>query len=74
MSGCEMTKVDLHKKVEMLRIGIIRVRVKELVGVYGSVRRAGRALNIDAAYLHRLMTGEKVNPSKVVLKKLGLEP
>lgn len=39
---------------------------------YDGLRRAARALKIDASYLHRLKTGEKKNPSAMVLWRLGL--
>lgn len=40
---------------------------------HGSLRAAAKALGIDAGYLSRLKTGEKVNPSDEVLSALGLE-
>lgn len=45
---------------------------EELIAKHGSLRAAARALRIDHAYLRRLATGEKENPSAVTLKKLGL--
>jgi len=47
-------------------------RVDELVNQHGGVRKAARALQIDAAYLLRIGKGEKVNPSAAILRKLGL--
>lgn len=47
-------------------------RVAELVEKHGSVRAAARVLQIDAGYLCRLGTGEKTQPSKMILKRMGL--
>jgi len=47
-------------------------RVAELVGKHGGVRPAARVLKMDHGYLHRLLTGEKKEPSAAVLRKLGL--
>jgi len=55
-----------------MKAGLFKLRIDELVNVYGSIRQVGKALHIDHAYLHRLSTGEKQNPSKVILRKLGL--
>lgn len=63
---------DIDKKAMELKANIYASRINELAKVYGSVRAVGRALNIDHAYLWRLSRGEKVNASKVVLRKLGL--
>lgn len=68
--SCEIE--DINKKAIELKATLYRKRINALVYVYGSVRAVGNALNIDHAYLHRLSNGEKVNPSKTVLKKLGL--
>lgn len=51
---------------------ILRARVEAVVKHFGSLRIAGRALRINYAYLARLRSGEKVNPTAAVLKKLGL--
>lgn len=61
------------RDLDKMRSEIIQMRVKLLKDVYGSIRAVSRALNIDHAYLSRLMTGEKTNPSPVILKKLGLD-
>jgi len=47
-------------------------RVDQVVNQHGGVRKAARALQIDAAYLLRIGKGEKVNPSAAILRKLGL--
>lgn len=59
-------------KITEMRAEVFKKRIDELVGVYGSVRAVGRALDIDHAYIHRLCSGEKQNPSKAVMVKLGL--
>ena len=48
-------------------------RVADLEQYYGGLRKAARALKIDAAYLYRLKTGEKKNPSTGIVYKLGLK-
>ena len=58
-------------KVAEMRTSLFKQRIDELAGIYGSVRSTGRALNIDHVYLHRLCSGEKQNPSKAVMRKLG---
>lgn len=52
----------------------IAEQVKELIRLHGSVRAAGKALNISYAYLHRLGAGHLSNPSNTTLLKLGLVP
>ena len=52
---------------------MIKQRIIELIDEYGSLRKVGKALDIDYAYLFRLKYGEKVNPSEKVLKKLKLK-
>lgn len=67
----DTTADQLFKKVGAMKADIFKQRIDELATVYGSVRAVGRALNIDHAYLYRLTSGEKTNPSKAVLRKLG---
>lgn len=43
-----------------------------MVWRHGGLRRAARALKMDAAYLKRLRDGVKTNPSTRTLNKLGL--
>jgi hypothetical protein len=45
---------------------------KSLIEAFGSVRAASNKLDIDYAYLHRLASGEKTEPSDAALEKLGL--
>ena len=48
-------------------------RVRDLIAKHGSLRAAARAVRVDAAYLKRLGTGERVWPSEAVLKRIGLK-
>ena len=50
----------------------IRDRVRALITQHGGLRKASRAIKIDKAYLSRLGTGEKINPSTTMLARLGL--
>jgi len=47
-------------------------RIGQLVEQHGSLRAAARDVGLDWAYLHRLRSGEKTNPSPETLRKLGL--
>jgi transcriptional regulator with XRE-family HTH domain len=47
-------------------------RIDELVAQHGSLRAVARVTEIDAGYLSRLRAGEKVNPEKDKLRRLGL--
>ena len=47
-------------------------RIDQLVQQHGSLRAAARVTELDAGYLARLRSGEKVNPSAECLRKLGL--
>jgi transcriptional regulator with XRE-family HTH domain len=51
----------------------ISQRIDELVVRHGSLRAVARVLRMDAGYLSRLRSGEKENPDKGTLKKLGLK-
>lgn len=50
----------------------LQERIDELVSQHGSLRAVARVTEIDAGYLSRLRTGEKVNPEKDKLRRLGL--
>lgn len=50
----------------------IQDRINELVAQHGSLRAVARVTEIDAGYLSRLRSGEKVNPDKLKLTRLGL--
>lgn len=47
-------------------------RIEQLVAQHGSLRAVSRVTEIDAGYLSRLRSGEKVNPEKDKLRRLGL--
>ncbi len=47
-------------------------RVGELVAQHGTLRAAARVIDIDAGYLSRLASGEKVSPGKDFLRRMGL--
>ena len=47
-------------------------RVGKIILLYGGLRKAAAALDINPGYLSRLNSGEKKNPSEPVLIKLGL--
>jgi hypothetical protein len=47
-------------------------RIDELVAQHGSLRAVSRVTEIDVGYLSRLRSGEKVNPEKTKLRRLGL--
>lgn len=47
-------------------------RIDELVAQHGSLRAVARVTEIDVGYLSRLRNGEKVNPEKDKLRRLGL--
>lgn len=50
----------------------ILLRLQHLSKKHGSMRAVAKVLGIDHGYLSRLQAGKKLNPSDVVLKKLGL--
>lgn len=56
----------------MTRAISIKEAVNALVERHGGVRPAARAVQINYAYLSRLRSGEKTNPTDAVLRKLGL--
>ena len=51
----------------------LQQRITDLEAHYGGLRKVARALKIDAAYLCRLKTGKKKNPSAWIVFKLGLK-
>lgn len=51
---------------------LLRQVIESRIKKHGGIRPAARALKMDPAYLLRLMTGEKTNPGRVTLAKLGL--
>lgn len=51
---------------------VLAARIDEYISMYGSLREVGASIGIDAGYLQRLRSGEKVNPSDATLARLGL--
>ena len=47
-------------------------RIEQLVRKHGSLRALARITQIDVGYLSRLRSGEKANPDKHKLRRLGL--
>jgi len=47
-------------------------RIAELIKQHGSLRAAARVLGVDAGYLSRLASGEKVDPGILLLRRMGL--
>jgi hypothetical protein len=50
----------------------LQERIEQLVERHGSLRAAARVTEIDASYLSRLRSGEKANPEKAKLRRLGV--
>jgi hypothetical protein len=50
----------------------IKTAVEALVAKHGGVRPAARVIGVNYAYLSRLRSGDKINPTAAVLRKLGL--
>ena len=50
----------------------LQERIDQLVVQHGSLRAVARVTEIDAGYLSRLRSGEKANPEKDKLRRLGL--
>jgi hypothetical protein len=53
-------------------MNLLQRRIWELVDRHISMRATARVLKVDHAYLSRLATGEKDNPSDALLRKLGI--
>ena len=51
---------------------LIQQQVIELVEKHGSFRALARTVHVDVGYLHRLATGEKIQPGDSILRRLGL--
>lgn len=51
----------------------LQAAVKALIARHGGTRIAARALGVNYAYLSRLSTGQKSNPTDATLRKLGLK-
>jgi transcriptional regulator with XRE-family HTH domain len=50
----------------------LQERIEMLVSQHGSLRAVARVTEIDVGYLSRLRSGEKSNPEKDKLRRLGL--
>lgn len=50
----------------------LKARIDQFIDIYGTLHEVSRQLRVDVGYLSRLRTGKMVNPSDVVLAKLGL--
>lgn len=50
----------------------LAAHINRCVTLFGSLRKMADALDMDAGYLSRLRSGEKIEPSAEVLSKLGL--
>lgn len=50
----------------------IQAAAQKKIDQHGGVRKAARALRMTPAYLSRLRSGNKQNPSDKILRKLGL--
>lgn len=66
------TKRSANTPTTVVFIGGILGRLNALEEKHGSLRAVGRVLKIDPGYLSRMKSGEKLNPSDDVLRKLGL--
>ena len=66
----DLTKTSRSETL-VIRVYLTRA-IEAAVAKHGGFRPAARALRIDPAYLLRLRSGKKVNPSDAVLRKLGL--
>ena len=53
-------------------MSLLQERIEELLNDHGSYRSAGRAVDIDWAYLKRMHDGSMCNPSYPICEKLGL--
>jgi len=51
---------------------VFKARLGQLIKQHGSLRAVSLVSGIDYAYLWRLARGDKANPGKRILKKLGL--
>lgn len=51
----------------------LQKHIESLISSHGGLRATARALKIDPAYLGKMQSGEKRNPSAITLKKLGLK-
>jgi len=65
---------QLTRQLEQQRICVsLPERIKYFVERYGGLRASAAILDIDPGYLSRMRNSVKMNPSDIVLDKLGLE-
>lgn len=55
-----------------MSLSLLSSRVADLAIKHGSLRAAALALGVTPAYLSRLRSGAKTNPSDKILRKLGV--
>lgn len=53
-------------------MNLLQRRLQQFADKHGSIRAAARVLQVDHAYLSRLIDGTKANPSEQLLRKVGL--
>ena len=51
---------------------LLSTAINRLIAKHGGLRPAARAIQLDVAYLSRLRSNEKSNPSDEICKKLGV--
>jgi hypothetical protein len=51
---------------------LLQQRIGDAIERHGSLRAAARVLQVDHAYLKRLLDGVKDNPSPDLMRKLGI--
>ena len=51
---------------------VLKSKIAELVGQYGSYRAAGKAIGVDHVYLYRLAKGDKKEAGTAICKVLGV--
>ena len=51
----------------------LQTHINDLLYKYGSMRAVARVCRVDHAYLWRLLSSKKSNPSQKVLARLGIK-
>ena len=51
---------------------VVRKRIGQLIDRHGSLRKCAKVLDISPAYLSRLQSGEKDEPSDALLRRMGM--
>jgi len=65
----EANKVCKGRKGSMT---LLQQRISDAIERHGSLRAAARVLQVDHAYLKRLLDGTRDNPSPDLMRKLGV--